>query len=107
MAHADKKPVEDVETITRLGIVVNELNAAQKQELQVSGGLLVESVKGAIARTAGLRQGDVLLAIGNMSLRSAEQLNELLTPIPNGHNIALLVRRGDSASYVAIRLGEK
>jgi serine protease Do len=34
-------------------------------------------------------------------------LNALLKQVPRGHSVALLVRRGDSASYVAIRLDEK
>jgi serine protease Do len=107
LAHVDKKPVEEVaETIDRLGITVSELSAAQQQELQVSGGLLVESVKGAAARAA-LHTGDVLLAIGNTSLHSSAQLNEFLAQVPNGRNVALLVKRSDGTSYVAIKLDEK
>jgi len=54
-----------------------------------------------------LQQGDVLLAIGNVQIRSLAQLNELLKLVPMGRNVALLVRRGDNASYIAIRLDEK
>jgi serine protease Do len=83
------------------------LSADQLQQLQISGGLLVESVTGSSARAAGLQHGDVLLAIGNVQIRSLSQLNELLKLIPGGRNVALLVRRGDNATYVAIRLEEK
>lgn len=95
------------ELIPRLGIAVSELTADQRQELEVSGGLLVEDVKGSAARAASLHQGDVLLSIGNVPLRSVAQLSDLLKQVPNGRNVALLVRRGDSATYIAIKLDEK
>jgi serine protease Do len=108
LAHSAKQPSDNEgEMISRLGIAVSELNAELRQELQVSGGLLVEDVKGSAARAAGLHQGDVLLSIGNVQLRSSAQLNELINQVPNGRNVALLVRRGDNASYVAIKLDEK
>ncbi|TAN71190.1 MAG: DegQ family serine endoprotease [Gallionella sp.] len=108
LARATKKPADDApEMISRLGIAVSELNAEQLQELQITGGLLVEEVKGAVARAAGLHQGDVLLAIGNKPIRSLAQFSEIIKQVPPGRNVALLVRRGDSTSYVAIKLDEK
>lgn len=108
LARAAKKLAEDVgEAISRLGIAVSELSKEQLQELQISGGLLVEEVKGPAARAAGLQHGDVLLAIGNIPIRSLNQFNEILKQVPKGKNVALLVRRDDAASYVAIRLDEK
>ncbi len=108
LARTGKKPSEDgAETVSRLGISVMELNAEQLEELQVVGGLLVQDVRGSAARAAGLHQGDVLLAIGNIQIRSLAQFNELLKQVPNGRNVALLVRRGDNALYVAIKLDEK
>jgi serine protease Do len=35
------------------------------------------------------------------------QFNEFIKQVPKGKNVALLVRREDSASYVAIKLDEK
>jgi serine protease Do len=108
LARAVKKMEEAVaETIARLGIAVSELTREQAQELQVGGGLLVEEVKGSAARAAGLQHGDVLLAIGNMPIRTLAQFNDIVKQVPKGRNVALLVRRDDIASYVAIRLDEK
>ncbi|HEU0282355.1 MAG TPA: DegQ family serine endoprotease [Gallionella sp.] len=108
LARATKKLADDVaEAISRLGIAVSELGKEQLQELQINGGLLVEEVKGTAARAAGLQHGDVLLAIGNIPIRSLSQFNEILKQVPKGKNVALLVRRDDAASYVAIRLDEK
>ncbi len=108
LAQTSKKLADSVaDMITRLGIAVSDLSREQLQELQVNGGLLVEEVKGYRARSAGLQRGDVLLAVGNIQIRSLAQFNELLKQVPKGHNVALLVRRGDNASYVAIKLDEK
>ena len=108
LARAAKKLADDTaEMISRLGIAVIELTREQLQGLQIQGGLLVDEVKGSAARAAGLQQGDVLLAIGNMPIHSLKQFNEILKQVPKGRNIALLVRRGNSATYVAIRLDEK
>lgn len=108
LAQSPKKPSDKAaEMISRLGIAVSELSVEQRQELQISGGLLVEDVKGSAARAAGLHPGDVLLSLGNVPIRSLGQLNELLKQVPNGRNVAFLVRRGDGASYVAIKLDEK
>jgi len=108
LARTAKKLADDVaEMISRLGIAVIELTREQLQELQIKGGLLVEEVNGSAARAAGLQQGDVLLAIGNMPIHSLSQFNEILKQVPKGKNVALLVRRGNAASYIAIRLDEK
>ena len=93
--------------IERLGIALSELSREQLLELQSNSGLLVEEVRGQAARAAGLQHGDVLLAIGNMPLRSLNQLDEIIRQVPKGRNVALLVRRGETASYVAIKLDEK
>ena len=95
------------EIVSRLGLVVSELSKEELRGLQVPGGLLVQEVKGIAARSAGLQRGDLVLAIGNMQIRSLKQFHEILKQVPKGHNIALLVRQGDSTSYIAMKLDEK
>ncbi|MGC2047073.1 MAG: DegQ family serine endoprotease [Gallionella sp.] len=98
---------DGAEKIPRLGIAVSELSKEQQQELDVAGGLVVENVEGSAARAAGLQQGDVLLALGNVQILTLAQFNNFLKQIAKGRNVALLVRRGDNVLYVAIRLDEK
>ena len=95
------------ELLSRLGVAVSELDRDQLKELDVPGGLLVEDVKGMAARSAGLQQGDVLVKLGNVQIKSLAQFNDLIKQVPKGKNIALLVRRGDNASYIALKLDEK
>lgn len=106
-ANSGKLNEDAGQNIAKLGLSLSELSRPQLQELQLASGLLVLEVKGAAARAAGLQRGDVILAIGNLPLRSLKQLNELLKPIAVGRNVALLIKRGESTSYVAIKLDEK
>ncbi|MDH4283889.1 MAG: DegQ family serine endoprotease [Gallionellaceae bacterium] len=106
-AVAQGKPGTAGEAVARLGLVVSELGADQKNELQVKGGLVVEEVKGSAAARADLRRGDIILAIGNAEVASIEQLNEILKQMPKGRSIALLVRRDEASYYLALKLDEK
>jgi serine protease Do len=89
--------------IAKLGLTVSELSAEQRRELGTTGGLLVEEVQGPAAR-AGLRRGDVILALNNHDVKSVEQVNQLLTQYERARSVAVLVRRGDGAIYIPIRL---
>lgn len=93
--------------LPRLGFVVSELSRLQQQELAVAGGLFVQEVNGTAPRSAGLQRGDVVLAIGNMPIRFIKQMNEVVKSLPVGRNVALLIKRGERVSYVAIKLDEK
>jgi serine protease Do len=89
--------------VARLGLTLSELSADQRKELGLSGGLLVEDAQGAAAK-AGIRRGDVLMAINNQDVKSVEQLNQLLGQFEKARSVALLIRRGEGALYVPLRL---
>jgi len=90
----------------RLGLVVSELSAEQRRELNVSSGLLVEDIRANAAR-ADLRPGDIILALiargVSTDIRSVEQFNKLLAQFDKSANITLLVRRGEMQTFVTIR----
>jgi serine protease Do len=94
-----------LQAVPRLGIAASELTAEQRRELQVNGGLLVEEAKGSGVRD--LRRGDVILAVGTVEAHSVAELNEILKPLPKGRNVALLLRRGGTISYLAVQLDQK
>ena len=89
--------------VARLGLTVSELTADQRKELGIGGGLLVEDVQGAAAK-AGIRRGDILMALNNQDIKSVEQLNQQLNQYEKAKSVALLIRRGDGALYVPLRL---
>jgi serine protease Do len=98
------KPAD--QAINRLGGVVRELSAEQKQSLKMSSGLLIEDVRGVGAR-ADLQPGDIIVAViskgATTELKTVEQLNRLLAQFEPGSSITLLVRRGDMQTFITIR----
>ena len=62
---------------------------------------MVEGASGASAR-AGMKAGDLLLAIDGRPVTSVEQANAAVAP--SDKSAALLVQRGASKLYVALRL---
>ena len=87
-----------------IGLVVAELNDAQKKELKLRGGVRVESVEGAAAR-AGLREGDVIVAIANAEVLSVKDFEQSLAKIDKTKTVNVLFRRGELAQYALIRPG--
>ena len=88
---------------THYGLTLSDLSEAQRTELKISGGVLVENVKGAAAR-AGVRRGDVILAVNNQDVASVDRFNEIMTQFDQGRIVALLIRRGPNALYVPFRI---
>lgn len=101
---ADEPPGARV-NVARLGLALSMLTDAQKKELGINNGLLVEDVLN--PEINELRPGDIILAIGNIEIKSLDHLNEVLKQVPKNKNVALLVRRGEQVSYVALKLDVK
>lgn len=98
------KPPE--QQANRLGLVLNELNAEQKRELNMSSGLLIEDVRGATAR-ADLRPGDIIVALiskgATTEVKTVDQFNKLLAQFEKGSNVTLLIRRGEMQTFVTLK----
>ncbi len=85
------------------GMALSDLSDTQRKELKLEVGVLVGEVQGAAAR-AGMRRGDVILAVNNQDVKSVEQFNQMMAQFEKGRIIALLVRRGANSLYVPFRL---
>ncbi len=85
------------------GMSLTDLTDAQKKELKIETGVMVGEVQGAAAR-AGVRKGDVVLAVNNQDVKSVEQFNQMMAQFDKGRIVALLVRRGSNSLYVPFRL---
>ena len=89
--------------VTALGLGVVDLTDAEKKELDVRGGVRVQSVEGAAAR-AGLQVGDVILQVGNAEVGNARRFQELAgRAAQEGRTVGLLVRRGEWVNFVLVR----
>ena len=87
-----------------LGLVVADLSDAQKRELRVRGGVRIDSVAEPALR-AGLREGDVILAIANTEVLGVRDFENIMARVDKTRPVSLLVRRGEVAQYVLVRPG--
>ena len=87
-----------------LGISVSDLTDAQRRELKIRAGVRVDAVDGAAAR-AGLRVGDVILAMDNSDVSDARQFAAAAAKAEKLKSVSLMVRRSDWVNYVVIRPG--
>ena len=87
-----------------LGIVGEDLDAQQRSRLglQAGEGVLIARVEGMAAREAGLRPGDVVLAVGRNDVGSANALNAQLRGLKPGQAVMLLIRRGGGTQYITV-----
>jgi serine protease Do len=99
---AQQSPADPRQSSNRLGLVVRELAPAQRKALGIEYGLLVEDAQG-----GQLQRGDIILAVNNVYFKSLEEFNRLVQQQPAGGIVALLVRRGDAALYIPMRVGSK
>jgi serine protease Do len=88
-----------------LGLMVKDLTAQQKKRLGKSG-LVVVDAQGNAAQ-AGIRRGDVILALNNSEVQSADQFNKQISAMAAGKTVALLVQRGENTLYVPVKIGGK
>jgi serine protease Do len=82
-------------------VVVQPLDEAARQEAG-GRGVLVTEVAGAAAR-AGIRPGDVILAVNSAVVQSPADLKRLVSSAND--RIALLVHRDDAEIFVPVTLG--
>ena len=85
-----------------VGMVVSDLTDGQKRELKVKGGVRVDAVTDGALR-AGIREGDVITAIGNAEINSVKEFDATVARIDKSKPIPVLLRRGELATYLLIR----
>jgi len=92
---------EDSTAAQPLGLVIAELTAEQRKELKVRGVRVVQA-SGAAAR-AGVRSGDVIVALANQEIGSVKDFKAILAKIDKSKPVNVLLRRGEWAQYLLIR----
>ena len=95
-------PPKAGEAAQALGLTVAELTETQKKELKVRHGVRVEAASDAGAR-AGLREGDVILSIGNVEIRNVREFETAVAKTERGKPVNMLVQRGELVQFVLVR----
>jgi serine protease Do len=85
-----------------VGLTVSELTDAQKKELKIKGGVRVDAAADAAAR-AGLREGDIILALANTEVASVKEFEAALSKQDKTKPLPVLIRRAELAQYVIIK----
>ncbi len=84
------------------GLGVVDLSEVQKKDLSIKGGVKVEVATDAAAR-AGLREGDVILAVANIEIANVKDFESVLVKFDKTKALNLLFRRGEWTQYAVIR----
>jgi serine protease Do len=104
--HLAERPLHGA---NQLGLVVQDLSRDQKKDLPGERGAAIREVAGVAAR-AELRQGDIVTALvqhgTSIPVHSGEHFNRLVNALSHGAAVTLLVRRGDTLSFVGMKVPE-
>jgi len=85
-----------------IGLSVSELTDAQKKDLKIKGGVKVDAVAEA-AQRAGIREGDIIVAIGNTEIGNVKEFDTVIAKVDRSKPVPVLLRRGELATYLLIR----
>jgi len=88
----------------RLGVVVAELNDAQRKKM--GDGVIVKEVKQGPAAFAGLVNGDVITMIYGESVRSVEEFESVVKSLPKNRSVPMRIVRRGAAMFIPLRIAE-
>ena len=97
----------------RLGIEIQDLTPDLADSFDtpagnngsVEGALIAKILPGSPAASAGMRQGDIVVAIDGLPVRTAGDLRNRVGLLPVGTDVHLDVLRGGSHQYLTARIG--
>jgi serine protease Do len=98
-----QSPVGSSKSFSRGGLALSELGDEQRRALDIDYGVLVEDATGDAAR-AGIRTGDVILAVNTTKVASVAAFRKAIAAVPVGKSAAILVRRGDGSLYIPLKI---
>ncbi len=102
---ADNKAAPQQQVADRLGLIVSNLNDAQREALQgLKNGVLVQDVAKGAAKDAGIQRGDVILRLQNNVIRDVADFDKIVKELPVGKSIAVLIQRQGSPIFLALKL---
>lgn len=98
---------EDIEEEGFLGVYVEDLSKAQKKAIGVDHGVFIKDiVEDSPADSAGVKAGDVVIAIDGEKIEDKDEFNELIDEKP-GELVELTILREGQELKLQAKLGEK
>lgn len=102
------KPVKPTkrqeEASNKLGITVEELDEKSLERLNLVGGVRVLKVFDGAARSAGVRQGDIIAKLNNQSFESIDDFEDVVDDLPEERAIPALIIRQGNPSFIVIKI---
>jgi serine protease Do len=100
-------PEEEMENSV-FGLVLRPLTEEEMESLELeNNGLLVLEAQNGVAKTAGIRKGDVIQMINGEAIETVKAFTELMESLPEGKFISILVQRSHGPEFLAMRIPEK
>lgn len=94
-------PAEEASS-NALGLEVESLSAERRRDLgDPVGGVLISRVIGDAAYRAGLRPGDLILAINSQAIADVDEFETVVKELPAQKAVALRVMRGGTTTFIA------
>jgi serine peptidase DegS len=90
-----------------IGIVPEDISDAQAQQFGLAHGGVVIAYVGSPGEEAGLKPGDLLLAIDGTQVSSAEEARARIAMCKPGSTLTIRYQRGSSQFDVKVRVGER
>jgi len=103
----DKESKETGQEKPYLGMTVEELTPQLAQNLgipETSGLVVVQVNNNTPAAEAGLKQGDIILEIDQITVKKLEQFNKKIQDYKKGDNILFLIKRGGATLYLTLKV---
>lgn len=105
-AAPENTPAPPAPVTGTLGMQVSALDEATRQALGIENneGVRVDAVIGEPARKAGVMEGDIMTQLDGRTINSPEQLQKIASALETGKTAAVLVQRGGSARFLAMKI---
>ena len=88
----------------RLGVSVTELTDAQRQALEISGGVAISDISQGPAAMIGLRPGDIITHLNNEAIDSVSKFSQVVKDLPKNRSVSMRVLREGRASFITFKL---
>jgi serine protease Do len=90
----------------RLGMLVEPVPDTVRERIGANGGVRVVEVSGTAAES-GIREGDIITRLNNREIDSVEDFNRVVDELNPGRSVPVLIVRGETPTFLALRVPER
>lgn len=100
------KAVAPKKKVNLLGLELQPLTDEEKEQTELTHGLRILSVDEGPAKSAGIREGDVLQLINGEKVETVEDLKKITEELPADKFVSILIQRRQGPQFLAFKLPE-